>query len=278
MVGQRYLAEFRVAKRFGAVPVCGDVVGGPPGAELLAAGGQFPHYRSDGGRVRRSGSLGLQQPDRLIGGSRPLREDLFSVGVEKMNRARLGTAVALSNTGAYNARPSGLAATMSRLPVITIAGAVAILSIRACTPSGTFRLIPRLLRVTARAPTADRARSKKWTVSSSVSRSARAMARRTSSETPATLPAFDPGVVLRADAGELHDFFAPQARHAPSSTGRQAQLLGPDPGPTGRQEVPDALGDVHGLTVENRWRLGGGLFIPPINGNSLMVGPRSSVG
>jgi hypothetical protein len=48
VVGKRQVAELGMAEPFGAVPVCGDVVGCPPGAELDALRGEFTDYLGNG--------------------------------------------------------------------------------------------------------------------------------------------------------------------------------------------------------------------------------------
>jgi hypothetical protein len=87
--------------------------------------------------------------------------------------------------------------------------------------------------------------------------------------------AFDLGVVLGADAGELGDLLATKTGNASAPTARDTYLFRGNPGAAGHQEFSDVLGDVHPTTVRTPWARWGVLVIPWINGVSPGAADRS---
>lgn len=182
-------ADLGMPELFNAVPVGGDVVGGPAGAELCAARCQITDDRVMPGECGERAASACSSPTASSAVFSQSGKSCSAKRSKKMNRAKLGAPVALSNAGAYSARPSGLAARMSKLPFMTIAGEPTMLSIKACTPG----LVVGQSQRGGHGP-------------QDVVGDARDIA------------SLDLGVVLGTDPRQMGDLFSPQPGHASSST------------------------------------------------------------
>ncbi len=122
-------------------------------------------------------------------------------------------------------------------PLRTNAGAPVIASSIRCTLGRNARRRARRRRAASDA--AARARSKRWARSASSSWSARASASRTLSETPLSVAALEPRVVVDADAGEERNLLSTETRNAPVvAVDAQPRLLRRDPGPPRSSGTP----------------------------------------
>src|SRR4051812_18426923 len=161
----------------------------------------------------------------------------------KMKRALLGGWTAPANISEYSARPSRLAARMSRRSLRTNAAAPVRASRMWCTLGRT-----RCLRARRR-----RAGTDGWAARARSNRCARSVVelqRASQSFEDAfgdavDVAAFEPGVVRDADAPEHGDLFAAQPRHAPRAVVRQADLGRRELGPARAEEVADLPLRVH---------------------------------
>src|SRR6266568_3577028 len=77
------VTDDRVVDEFHAGGVDPDVVGGPSGPELVAAGGQLPDQVRESPVVGIAAGLGAQQGDRVVGYLVPVAEELARVWVEE---------------------------------------------------------------------------------------------------------------------------------------------------------------------------------------------------
>ena len=122
LVGEAEVAYDWVMELFGAGSVQSHVVGGPPIAEGLAAGGQLA---DEVGQVAVVGlrPLDAQHGDSVFRGVVPVRIERGGVWVEKAELARFTGRDGSAYAGEYRATASRLAARRSRRPLSTIAGA-----------------------------------------------------------------------------------------------------------------------------------------------------------
>ena len=98
---------------------CGDVVGSPTDAELVAASGELPmRLDSTLSKGSRPASARRMATASLAIFSQSQKKSLAR-GARKMNRAMFDVPLGSSKTGAYRAWPSGLAAMRSRRPLRT---------------------------------------------------------------------------------------------------------------------------------------------------------------
>ena len=94
LVGELELADDRVVKALGAGLVVADVVRRPPGAELVAAGGQLADEVRELRVVRVAAGLGAQVRDEVRGGALPVGVEVLRGGVEEGEAGAVGRLLA----------------------------------------------------------------------------------------------------------------------------------------------------------------------------------------
>jgi hypothetical protein len=88
-VGEGELADDRVVEAFDAGAVELDVVGGPPHAELVAAGGELADEVGQTSVVGVAAGFGAQDGDGVVGDGVPVDEELRRAWVEEQEAGRV---------------------------------------------------------------------------------------------------------------------------------------------------------------------------------------------
>jgi hypothetical protein len=192
-------------------------------------------------------------------------------GSRNTNRALLTGRAGAAYSSENSARPSSLAARMSRRALPTNAAAPVIAS-RVHWTSARTRCLGGRRRGRPAVGWAARARSKRWARSASSSSSARASASSTLPETRSCLPA--PGACSR-ERSRRPGRRPPRggARHPARAVGAQPGVLGCDPGAAGGEELADLLLRVHEMQRKPGCPLLGDTASTPLNRDSHV--PRS---
>ena len=217
------------------------VVLGPPGAELVAAGGQLADEVGQLPVVRVAAGLDAQGAPAVAGDAFPVDPELPGAGVEEREAGGVGTGRsrrprprrrARGRAGWRRARRTGCCAR-------TRACRSSSRECR-CTPGRTPDCAGRR-RTRPGVVFAVRARSSRWACSVSSSCSARATASSTLLGDAAEVAALEAGVVLDADPGQHRDLAAAQPGHpAVGALGGQPGPLRGEPG-TARAEKRTCL-------------------------------------
>ena len=94
LVGKVEVADDGVVESFGAGGVDADVMGGPPGPELLATGGELADEVGQVAVVGVAAGFGAQDGDGLVGGLVPVAQELRGTWVEEGVAGAVGLLVA----------------------------------------------------------------------------------------------------------------------------------------------------------------------------------------
>jgi hypothetical protein len=236
------VADLGVVEVLDAADVEADVVAGPVLAELVAASGELADEVAEVAVVGVAAGGRAQRGDDVVRDAVPVEVEVAGArGSRKTNRAAFGFSWP-SNISSYRARPSGLAARMSRRSLPMWAAAPVIASSSCCT-EGRMRCLVGRQRGGGPIGWAARARSKRCARSASSSCSARASASRTLSDAPARSPRSRARVVGDADAGQDGDLLASQ--DAAGAVVGRADVGGLELGPAGGEELADLAARVH---------------------------------
>ena len=185
-VGKADVADDGVVKSFGAGPVQDHVVGGPPIAEGVAAGGQLADEVGQVAVVGVAAGFDAKHGDGGVGRVVPVWIQPRRVGFRNVNLARLTGRAGSSYTGEYRATRSGWP-TEGQAYVQNDGGQDGE-AVEDALHDGTNLLFRRGAAAARGVVVAARARSCRCACSASSRCRARAMASRTLSETPVRLP------------------------------------------------------------------------------------------
>ncbi|OLT24725.1 hypothetical protein BJF79_13315 [Actinomadura sp. CNU-125] len=260
----------------GADVVLADVVAGPAGAEVVAAGGQFADEFGEVPVAGVAARLGLQEGDGVVGGAVPVAPEVAGAGIEEDEPGVVGHGAVrrLDHRGVQGAA-EGVGGEDVAAAVHDDGGRVRH-GVQYPLHGGPH---PARGGAAPAAPSGTGGAGQVFEVRAFGVVEAEGAGDRVQDACGDTgqIAAFQTGVVLHADPGQLGDLGAAQPGDPPGAVGGQPGLLRGDLGPAGGQELADLAAVVHLSQVR---RPAGGLGCPvgtPL-GSAFCVAPEGWFG
>lgn len=243
-VGQIEVADDGVVEAFCSGLVVADVVGGPPLSEWFASSGEFAYEVAECAVVRVSAGLGAEVSDEVSGGVFPVDEELLGGRIEEREAGAVGRLFAAVEEW----RVEGSA---ERVGCEVVAASVAerggsgdrVEDVVEAGPDALWRGSARAswCAGVGNAGEVEQVGSFGVVQLESVGERVEHGVRDAGG-----VAAFEPLVVLEADAGEGGDLLAAQPLYPPGAVGGKADLVGCEAGPACSEELGELGGGVHG--------------------------------